>query len=197
MSKASLVSSIALSATLIFSTVTFAYGTEQSDINHEQVEQIYITQQLITHDEALKIVDDIRIDKASKARQSFELAKQKAAEEEVARIAAEEEAAKQKHYSYAPVYYDGGNGILTKSKGVNTYNNRKETWYSQRVLPGNGLNIPGRHVGSDGVIRDADGYICVAASDLSKGSTVETSLGTAKVYDTGCAGGVTDIYTNW
>lgn len=59
------------------------------------------------------------------------------------------------------------------------------------------VNIPGRYVGSDGVIRDANGYICVAASDLPIGSIVETSLGTGKVYDTGCAAGTTDIYTNW
>jgi hypothetical protein len=93
-------------------------------------------------------------------------------------------------------YVSNGYG-LTKSGGVYYYNDRKETWYSQRVLPGGGLNIPGRHVAEDGTIRDADGYICVAASDLSYGSTVETSLGTGKVYDTGCAAGVTDIYVDW
>lgn len=90
-----------------------------------------------------------------------------------------------------------GDDILTKSKGVNNYNGRRETWYSQRVLPGGGLNIPGRHVREDGVIVDADGYVCVAASDLAKGTVVETSLGTAKVYDSGCAAGTTDIYVDW
>lgn len=98
----------------------------------------------------------------------------------------------------SPTYYESsGDGVLTKSGGVNYYNGRKETWYSQRVLPGGGLDIPGRHVAEDGTIRDEDGYICVAASDLPKGTVVETSLGTGKVYDTGCAPGVTDIYTDW
>lgn len=101
-------------------------------------------------------------------------------------------------YSGGGSYYSqGGSGVLTRSGGVNWFNGRRETWYSQRVLPGGGLRIPGRYVHSDGTIRDADGYICVAASDLPYGSIVETSLGTGKVYDTGCAAGTTDIYTNW
>lgn len=88
-------------------------------------------------------------------------------------------------------------GVLTKAKGVNYFNGRKETWYSQRVLAGGGLKIQGRHVDSAGLVRDGDGYICVAASDLPYGSIVQTSLGAGKVYDSGCAAGTTDIYTNW
>lgn len=95
------------------------------------------------------------------------------------------------------VTYPSGNGVLTPSKGVNYYNGHRETYYSQKVLPGNGLNIPGRHVASDGTIRDENGYICVASSDYPKGTIVETSLGTGKVYDTGCASGTIDLYTNW
>lgn len=87
--------------------------------------------------------------------------------------------------------------VLTKSKGVNYFNGHKETWYSQKVLPGGGLRIPGRHVASDGTIRDENNYICVASSDYKKGTIVETSLGTGKVYDSGCASGIIDIYTNW
>lgn len=88
-------------------------------------------------------------------------------------------------------------GVLTKSKGVNYFNGHKETWYSQKVLPGGGLKIPGRHVAADGTIRDENDYICVASSDYPKGTIVETSLGTGKVYDTGCASGIIDIYTDW
>ena len=88
---------------------------------------------------------------------------------------------------------------LTKNKGAIYYNGHKETYYSQRVLPGYALRIPGRHVADDGTIRDGDGYISVAAntSYLSKGTTLLTSLGPAKVYDSGCAYGVIDIYVNW
>ena len=86
---------------------------------------------------------------------------------------------------------------LTKSKGVVYYNGHRETWYSQKVLPGGGLKIPGRHVDSRGLVCDGNGYICVASSDLTKGTIVETSLGTGKVYDSGCAKNTIDIYTNW
>lgn len=88
---------------------------------------------------------------------------------------------------------------LTKSAGVVYYNGHKETYYSQRVLPGNKLNIPGRHVAKDGTVRDKDGYIAVASSYSykSKGTKIMTSLGPAKVYDTGCPYGVIDIYVNW
>ena len=95
--------------------------------------------------------------------------------------------------------YTNSNERLTKSKGGVYYNGHKETYYSERVLPGPGLNIPDRHVAEDGTVRDGDGSICVA-SDLSylpKGSILLTSLGPAKVYDTGCAYGTIDIYVNW
>lgn len=65
------------------------------------------------------------------------------------------------------------------------------------MLPGKGLKIPGRHVASDGTIRDENNYIVVASSDYPKGTIVETSLGTGKVYDTGCDSGIIDIYTDW
>lgn len=83
--------------------------------------------------------------------------------------------------------------------GVVYFNGHKETYYSQRVLPGGGLQIPGRHVAEDGTVRDEEGYICVAAdwNYLPYGATVLTSLGPARVYDTGCDYGVVDIYVNW
>ena len=96
------------------------------------------------------------------------------------------------------VYNTGVSG-LTKSKGAIYFENHKETYYSQRVLSGNSLRIPGRHVADDGTIRDGSGYIAVAANSsyLSKGTIVKTSLGPAKVYDCGCASGIIDIYTDW
>lgn len=95
--------------------------------------------------------------------------------------------------------YNVSSNPLTSFKGVVYYNGHRETYYSQKVLPGNGLNIPGRHVADDGTIRDGDGYICVAANSayMQKGTTLMTSLGPAKVYDCGCAYGTIDIYVNW
>lgn len=91
------------------------------------------------------------------------------------------------------------NVILNSYIGVVYFNGHKETYYSQNVLPGGGLRIPGRHVAEDGTVRDEEGYICVAAdwNYLPYGATVLTSLGPAKVYDTGCDYGVVDIYVNW
>ncbi len=95
-------------------------------------------------------------------------------------------------------YSKDSGGVLTKSKGVVYYNGHKETWYSTKEgSAGVVTGIPGRYTGSDGIIRDGDGYICVASSDLPKGTLVETSLGMGKVYDTGCASGTIDIYTEW
>ena len=95
--------------------------------------------------------------------------------------------------------YTNNYGRLTKSRGVVYFNTHRETFYSQRVLPGNGLNIPGRHVADDGTVRDGEGYICVASdyNYLPYGTILLTSLGPAKVYDCGCAYGTIDIYTDW
>ena len=89
------------------------------------------------------------------------------------------------------------NPPLTKKKGRVNYNGHTETWYSQKVLKGGGLNIPGRYVDSNGLVRDGDGYIVVATNLVEKGKTIETSLGTGKRYDTCAGNNNVDIYTNW
>jgi len=97
---------------------------------------------------------------------------------------------------YSAVYSYTG---LNKRRGAINFNGHRETYYSEKVLPGNGLKIPGRHAADDGTIRDQDGYIVVAADPgfLAKGTVLITSLGPAKVYDCGCAYGTVDIYVNW
>lgn len=102
------------------------------------------------------------------------------------------------HMEYSGLYTYSGER-LSKNKGAHYYNGHKETYYSERVLPGTSLNIPGRHAAEDGTIRDGDGFICVAADPgfMPKGSILITSLGPAKVYDSGCAYGIIDIYVNW
>lgn len=139
---------------------------------------------------------------AKKEKMEAEKAEREAKEAEAAELATLESTVSSVNApaaSYeAPAYTEAPSGDpLTPSKGVVYYNGHRETYYSQNVLPGYGLNIPGRHVAADGTVRDADNYICVASSDLAKGTVVETSLGTGKVYDSGCASGTVDIYTNW
>ena len=82
--------------------------------------------------------------------------------------------------------------------GVIYWNGWRWTWYSERVLPGGGLNIPGRHADSNGYICDSNDYICLSSSSLSKGTIIATPFGkSGKVYDTGCASDVIDVYVNW
>ena len=88
-------------------------------------------------------------------------------------------------------------GGLTPSKGRIWFNGHSETYYSQKVLPGGGLAIPGRHIAGDGTIRDKDNYIVVASDDYPKGTVVQTSLGAGKVYDSGSGKGNIDLYTDW
>lgn len=74
------------------------------------------------------------------------------------------------------------------------------TYYSQKVLPGKGLAIPGRHVDENGYVCDGDGYICLASNvhEYKKGAIFDTPFGKqGKVYDHGCNRGVLDVYVNW
>lgn len=88
-----------------------------------------------------------------------------------------------------------------KSQGVIRTDDYRYTWYSDKE-PGQTVTaweIPGKHVGSDGIYRDKDGYICVAANIETAGKyeVVDTPFGKGKVYDTGCNAGVIDIYTSF
>ena len=83
-----------------------------------------------------------------------------------------------------------------KSAGVWYDNNYRYTWYSSNVLYH--YRTPEWTAGADGIYRDADGYVVVASSDLPQGTVVEgTPFGACKVYDSGCASGTLDVYTNF
>lgn len=82
-----------------------------------------------------------------------------------------------------------------KSKGVINYGGYRLTYYSETVLPGGGLNIPGRHVDEEGWVVDGDGYICVAAYDLPKGTVITLPFArNGKVYDRCGAADIIDCY---
>lgn len=90
-------------------------------------------------------------------------------------------------------------GHLTRSNGSIRVFGHRETWYSTNEPCGKStaVPIPGKHIADDGTIRDEDGYICVASSDLPFYSIVMTSVGPGKVYDCGCSSGTIDVYTTW
>lgn len=164
-------------------------------------------------------IQDMKEQQAAEAERAAEEARRAEAEKKAAEEAANAEASRQQEDNSAPAdnnsgsiptsgtadssgsggdySYAGGDGVLTPSKGVNNFGGHRETYYSQKVLPGHGLVIPGRHVAEDGTIRDANGFLCLASSDYPKGTQVMTSLGMGIVYDTGCASGTIDIYTDW
>lgn len=79
-------------------------------------------------------------------------------------------------------------------KGAINWGGHKFTYYSQQVLPGEGLAVPGRHVNAAGYISDADGYIVLAGS-AAKGTVFETPFGyQGKIYDRGTVGNHLDVY---
>lgn len=78
--------------------------------------------------------------------------------------------------------------------GAVNWNGYKFTFYSQSVLPGSGLAIPGRHVNDDGYVADEDDYI-VLAGDAEKGTVFPTPFGyEGKIYDRGTVGNHLDVY---
>ena len=85
-----------------------------------------------------------------------------------------------------------------RTLGVVYYNNYRWTWYSQNVLPGGGLNIPGRHIDYNGFVCDEDDYICLASGKLNKGAVISTPFGKyGKVYDYCETWGTIDTYCAW
>lgn len=95
---------------------------------------------------------------------------------------------------YEPTYYSpsySGDGFA--QEGVREHDGRTETWYSSSQAYH--YRTGEWEVDDEGYYRDSDGYYVVAASDVAEGETLETSKGTARVYDSGCEDGVTDFYT--
>lgn len=90
-------------------------------------------------------------------------------------------------------------GAYFRHAGVIRWDNKKWTWYSQRVLPGRGLKIKGRHVDGQGFVCDKDGYIVLGSSTKNRGKIIATPFGKfGKVYDAGHVGTYWfDCYTNF
>ena len=85
-----------------------------------------------------------------------------------------------------------------KTLGRVQYGEYTYTWYSQRVLPGGGLNIPGRHLNEHGLVADENEYVVLASDDFFKGAILNTPIGIkGKVYDAGSGVGNLDIYCDW
>lgn len=93
------------------------------------------------------------------------------------------------------VYYSASTFM---NMGVINWNGWRWTWYSERVLPGNGLSVPGRHTDDNGYVCDESNYICLASSSLNYGTIIDTPLGKqGKIYDSGCDYDTIDVYVSW
>lgn len=149
-------------------------------------------------------------EKAKKAEEE-RIAKEKAEEEAKAKKAEEERIAKEKAEKEAEAQaeeqaqqtYSGSSASNSGVKislsqfmfdGVVYSGGYKFTYYSQSVLPGGGLSIPGRHVNADGFVSDGDGYIVLAGS-APLGTVYDTPFGyKGKIYDRGTYGNHLDVY---
>jgi len=102
-----------------------------------------------------------------------------------------EEAPQASAQLYSPSYF--------RTMGLVDYNGWTWSWYSERVLPGTGLDIPGRYTDDMGYVRDCDGYICVASDVLAYGTVIDSPFGSpAKVYDCGVGhNDWVDVYVGW
>lgn len=95
-----------------------------------------------------------------------------------------------------PSYSDTSNTSSFMSDGVWYDDSYRYTWYSSNALYH--YRTSEWTPGDDGIYRDADGYVVVASSDYSQGTVIEgTPFGDVKVYDSGCASGTLDVYTNF
>ena len=149
-------------------------------------------------------------EKAKKAEEE-RIAKEKAEEEAKDKKAEEERIAKEKAQKEAKAQakeqaqqtYSGSSASNSGVKislsqfmfdGVVYSGGYKFTYYSQSVLPGGGLSIPGRHVNADGFVSDGDGYIVLAGSAPLR-TVYDTPFGyKGKIYDRGTYGNHLDVY---
>ncbi len=90
-------------------------------------------------------------------------------------------------------------GSYFRRAGAIHWGGKKYTWYSQMVLPGYGLKIPGRHLDSQGFVCDNNGYIVLGSNTANRGRIIATPFGKhGKVYDAGYVGTYWfDCYVGW
>ena len=104
------------------------------------------------------------------------------------------------YYEEPVYYYDSGSSEFSgdgfMQQGVREgVNGTTETWYSSNAAYH--YRTGEWSVDDNGYYRDSDGYYVVASEDHAQGEVIETSVGEAKVYDSGCDNGVVDFYVNF
>ena len=90
-------------------------------------------------------------------------------------------------FPYGPIYPIGTENSYTindlEYHGAMIWNGYKYTNYPESVLPGEALQIPGRHL-EDGFVSDAYGYIVGASDFFPKGTVIDSPYGRPiRIYD--------------
>ena len=150
--------------------------------------------------ETVEIEARLRLEAEEKAKKEAAEKAKKEAEERARKAAEQSQASSQSDDSEEVVSYPERSTEKLYDlqtfmfSGVINWQGLKFTYYSQSVLPGGGLQIPGRHVNKDGYVSDGDGYIVLAGS-APKGTVYDTPFGyQGKIYDRGTVGNHLDVY---
>ena len=209
-------------AVTIFAIVLFVYGVASSiqlyRYNH-QIKQYSMTVNRLEDEVSSQIKETKQLEKELKSvcDKNEDLSKTvKSQKKKIANLKKQNEELSEKvkqstSYSSSTSYFKSSDLSSTSSgeyspsyfrnAGDINWNGWRWTWYSQKVLPGPGLNIPGRHVDNQYVC-DGDGYICLANDVYELGQVISTPFGKqGKVYDriTDDRSNTTtvDVYTNF
>ena len=209
-----------LRSLLICTSALLLFASGIGKANATEIAGVKIASSIVEVKSAVSIVDSMtKSEKAAKAvKEAEEKAKKEAeekakkeAEEKAAAEKAQKEADEAKAKAEADKARQDANEALAREqasaktaklfdlddfmfRGVIYWSGYKFTYYSEKVLPGGGLRIPGRHVNADGYVADEDGYI-VLAGDTAMGTVFETPFGyKGKIYDRGTVGNHLDVY---
>ena len=203
-----------VSVAILMSNIPNAFGATEESIEVEEKKQIvslvndddYIKKTLKVYEPAIAKIEQKRAEEAEATRIEQEKAEAEAAAAEAEAAAAAEQSMQQvQQYAYTGDAYSSNdyptspsysNSRSFKSDGVWNDGNYRYTWYSSNNLYH--YRTGEWSAGSDGIYRDSEGYVVVASSTHGQGSIIaDTPFGAAKVYDSGCASGTLDVYTNY
>ena len=203
---------ILVSSTILLSSSTFADETSNDFKYASSIKYFYRAASITSFKDyrdvkkeaeaAKKAEEEKKAEAAKKAEEEKKAEADKRAAEEAAKKAEEEKKAAEEHKaaesSQSSVVQTSTERLYSLSdfmfRGVVYWNDYKFTYYSQSVLPGGGLSIPGRHVNADGYVSDGDGYIVLAGS-APLGTVYDTPFGyQGKIYDRGTSGNHLDVY---
>ena len=185
---------ILASSTILLSSSTHADETSNDFKYASSIKYFYRAASIMSFKDYRDVKKEAEV--AKKSEEAKKVAEEAAKKAEEEKKAAEEHKAAESSQSSA--VQTSTERLYSLSdfmfRGVVYWNDYKFTYYSQSVLPGGGLSIPGRHVNADGYVSDGDGYIVLAGS-APLGTVYDTPFGyQGKIYDRGTSGNHLDVY---